>query len=180
MILNNWEYKKEKGIFSSKLKLKNCDIIAWELWVYANSKIFKNEIIMIQFWKVINNKEFEKLNEQEQRYPLQISDDVFLNTQWDRDLCEYINHSCDANVWIIWLNVMVAMREINQWEELCFDYAMSDTTDFDIWWDCKCWSQLCRKVIYPTDWKIPELQKRYDWYFMDYINEKIINLNKNN
>ncbi len=45
---------------------------------------------------------------------------------------------------------------------------------------CKCDAKNCRGFITDNDWKIPELQKRYDGYFQWYLQEKINKLKAKN
>jgi hypothetical protein len=39
--------------------------------------------------------------------------------------------------------------------------------------DCDCGARRCRKRITESDWKLAELQRKYDGYFSEYIQEKI-------
>jgi uncharacterized protein len=55
------------------------------------------------------------------------------------------------------------MRNIEPGEELTIDYAMQESYRFAF--DCVCKSRTCRKKLTPDDWKIEDLQKRYDGYF---------------
>jgi hypothetical protein len=41
-----------------------------------------------------------------------------------------------------------------------------------------CGSPNCRGLITEEDWKIPELQKKYDGYFSWYLQEKIDGIKK--
>ncbi|HYC83179.1 MAG TPA: SET domain-containing protein [Candidatus Paceibacterota bacterium] len=80
-----------------------------------------------------------------------------------------INHSCDPNVGVG--DDMVAMRDIETGEELTYDYAMTDSGNYDM--ECKCGSWNCRGRIKGDDWMMPELQERYRGYFAENIQEKI-------
>ncbi len=89
----------------------------------------------------------------------------------------YINHSCEPNSGVgNEFNILVAMNDINENEEITFDYAM---TEFDPTYSllCACGTKSCRKIITGNDWKIPVLQKRYRGYFSKAIEKKITNLN---
>jgi hypothetical protein len=64
------------------------------------------------------------------------------------------------------------MQDIEIDEELTFDYAMTETDPrYNI--DLKCEKENCRKKFTGNDWKIPELQEKYNSYFSMYIQEKI-------
>jgi hypothetical protein len=69
------------------------------------------------------------------------------------------------------------MRDIKKDEEITFDYAMvvSESVGSSIIFEmeCECGSPVCRKRITESDWMLPELQRRYNGYFSQYIQEKI-------
>jgi hypothetical protein len=68
--------------------------------------------------------------------------------------------------------ILVAMRDIEIGDELAFDYAMCDDTDYDEF-QCECGSTLCRGTVTGLDWKLPELQAKYDGWFSAYLAKKI-------
>jgi len=39
--------------------------------------------------------------------------------------------------------------------------------------ECKCGSRNCRKQITENDWRLPELRRKYNGYFSQYLQEKI-------
>jgi hypothetical protein len=67
---------------------------------------------------------------------------------------------------------IVAMRDIAIGEELTFDYAMSDASDYDEF-DCNCRTSLCRGRVCADDWRIDTLRHRYKGFFSPYIQRKI-------
>ena len=88
----------------------------------------------------------------------------------------YFNHSCDPNAGINGQIFLVAMKNIKEGEEITFDYAMAlcksrGTKTYKI--KCHCGSKNCRGYVTEDDWKIPELQKKYDGYFQYFLQEKI-------
>ena len=85
---------------------------------------------------------------------------------------DLVNHSCEPNCGIIGSCVMVAMRDVAAGEELCFDYAMTDTNDYDEF-VCSCGTPSVAVLITGGDWKLPELQERYAGFFSSYITRKI-------
>lgn len=88
---------------------------------------------------------------------------------------EYLNHSCDPNTWMTDQITMVARRDIEPDEEITLDWVMWNSDEWEISKSGKCFcsSKNCRKYITPTDWKIPELQKRYAGHFSPLVQEKI-------
>jgi hypothetical protein len=121
---------------------------------------------------VISGSEAEKRYEQGFDYMLQIGDDAFAVTRQDSDPVEYgyVNHSCNPNCGIKNLLQFVSMRKINPGEEITFDYAMTESSDYSF--KCHCGSSNCRGIITGNDWKIPQLQQRYGRYFSDYLLKK--------
>lgn len=89
----------------------------------------------------------------------------------------FVNHSCDPNAGFNGQIFMVAMRDIKKDEEIVYDYAMlmhaNKRSNSYFKMKCKCGSKMCRGFITENDWKISELQKRYDGYFQWYLQEKI-------
>ena len=71
-----------------------------------------------------------------------------------------LNHCCDPNLGWTDETTLVAIRDIGAGEELTLDYA-TVITDEDFVLMCHCETYRCRQVIEGTDWKIPQLQKRY-------------------
>jgi hypothetical protein len=67
---------------------------------------------------------------------------------------------------------LVAIRDIEPNEEVCFDYAMSDSSDYDEF-ECHCGTTSCRTKVTGLDWKLPELQRRYRGYFSPYLQRRI-------
>jgi hypothetical protein len=85
---------------------------------------------------------------------------------------DYVNHSCNPNAGLSGQIGLVAMRDIKIDEEVCFDYAMSDTMPYDEF-ECGCGQPTCRGKITGNDWQRPELQKRYAGFFSPHVQRKI-------
>jgi SET domain-containing protein len=70
-----------------------------------------------------------------------------------------LNHACDANLG--WAgDVLVTLRDVAAGEELLVDYAMS-VADPAYLLRCHCASYRCRQMVEGSDWRIPQLQRRY-------------------
>jgi GNAT superfamily N-acetyltransferase len=90
------------------------------------------------------------------------------------DRGDFINHSCDPNVWIADEVMQIARRDINAGEELTMDYAMIEADEDNVKpWDCRCRSSLCRGRVTGLDWRLPSLQERYAGHFSPFINRRI-------
>jgi hypothetical protein len=87
---------------------------------------------------------------------------------------QFLNHSCDPNVWMQDEITLVARRDIPAGEELTADYAMWEWDE--TWgapWKCTCGTVLCRGTVTGRDWRLPALQERYRGHFSPFINERI-------
>lgn len=94
----------------------------------------------------------------------------------EESLDNYINHSCDPNLWMRDEITLVARRYINPREELTIDYVMWIPDQSWVMRSlCWCGSNLCRTRITGTDWQLPELQDRYFGRFSPFINRRIEN-----
>lgn len=144
--------------------------------VFAVEDISKGELVF-DFsegtGKYISGAEMDKLCEEGRDYGIQVDDDLFFAATDDSEMetGDYLNHSCYPNLGINGSLKMVAMRDIEPGEEVAFDYAMSETSDYKM--NCRCGKPNCRKIINGEGWKIKELQKRYEGYFSDYVAKKI-------
>jgi hypothetical protein len=82
------------------------------------------------------------------------------------------NHACDPNLGWVDEYSLVALRDLAPDEELLSDYAMS-TVDPTFYLRCHCASYRCRQMVEGTDWRIPQLQRRYDGFWVPYIQRLI-------
>jgi SET domain-containing protein len=88
---------------------------------------------------------------------LQVGDDLWLCSDGSL-LDDRINHSCEPNLGFLTGDlVLYALRDIEQDEELCWDYSTS--LSWPGWsLDCRCGSAWCRGVVRP--WGELELADR--------------------
>ena len=94
---------------------------------------------------VVDGRELADLGEAVRIHALQIDDDLFLASTPPFDSADYVNHSCDPNCGIVGSVLLVTMRDVEAGEELCFDYAMTDSDDYDMF-TCTCGTDRCRGV----------------------------------
>ena len=104
---------------------------------------------------------------------IQIDDDLFILGPPTRDPGDSINHSCDPNCGAGNAVQIVAMRTIETGEELTFDYAMTDGSDYDTF-TCACNSPKCRNTISGTDWRRRSLHNRYRNYMSPYLTRRAV------
>jgi hypothetical protein len=121
---------------------------------------------------VVERAEFDGLDDDLQRHSIQIDERLYLVSLPPYSSADYINHACEPNCGMVGSALVVTMRPVDAGEELCFDYAMSDTNDYDEF-VCECGLPSCRQLITGGDWKLPELQERYRGWFSSYIERRI-------
>jgi hypothetical protein len=68
--------------------------------------------------------------------------------------------------------MLVAMRDIEPGEELTFDYAMCDASDYDEF-ACLCGTRSCRGIVTGADWRDPVLQAKYMGFHSPYLMKRI-------
>lgn len=103
---------------------------------------------------------------------IQVDTDLFFVGPTQREPGDSINHSCEPNCFMRNATQIATLRNIEAGEELTFDYAMSDASDYDEF-ECVCGSPKCRGMIRGDDWKRLDLQERYVNGFSPYIARKI-------
>jgi len=103
---------------------------------------------------------------------IQAEADLFFVGPQYREPGESINHSCEPNCGMRNATQVMALRDIVVGEELTFDYAMSDASDYDEF-DCSCGAASCRSVVRGDDWQRADLQVRYAGLFSPYIARKM-------
>jgi SET domain-containing protein len=157
---------------SAKIEIRD-DTLAGQ-GVVAIADIAKDEVVAIKAGNIITRDELASATATAGDMALQIEDDFYIaprTTDEIYDMSVYINHSCNPNVGFRGQVVYVAMRDIKVGEELCHDYSMERSDGYSL--DCHCGSPLCRGKVTGQDWRLPELQKRYENYFSIYLQRKI-------
>jgi uncharacterized protein len=87
---------------------------------------------------------------------------------------DFLNHSCQPNIWMQDEVTLIAMRDIEPGEELVIDYVMYLPSGWVAPWPCHCATAQCRGKVTGDDWMLPELQARYDGHFSPFVERKII------
>jgi SET domain-containing protein len=79
----------------------------------------------------------------------------------------YLSHSCEPNCGVKGENRIVAMRDISAGEELSFDYAMTEDSDWTM--QCDCGSDLCRGIVTGYRDLPAEFRARYEGYISSWL-----------
>ena len=141
---------------------------------FAVSKISKGEIVASFGGNVINQSQLTYYSADRVSRSLQLNGDTYLLSGNVPEPGDMINHSCEPNCGISGTSSVQAIRDIEIDEELTFDYAMSDSSQYDEF-ICACGKEKCREKVTGMDWQNKDLQAKYRNYFSSYI-EKLIKL----
>lgn len=163
-----------KSYISSKVEIRESKLGGKGL--FAKNKISKGEVVVDYIGgpgKFMRTKEADELYKKGNDFMIQVDNDMFFVATNNNELeeADFLNHSCDPNCGITGRLKIVATRDIESGEEITFDYAMTESSGYSI--GCKCGSKNCRMTITGNDWKLPNLQKRYNGFFSEYIQKKL-------
>jgi len=147
-----------------------------EYGVYAIAPIQKDEMLAMWGGEVVTREMFETLPERLRRLSIQVEETLFL-VALNEGPSDYVNHSCDPNGGLSGQIELVALRDIAVGEEITFDYAMSDGSDYDEF-KCECGAADCREYVTGRDWRNPMLWKKYAGHFSPYLARRIEKLKR--
>lgn len=150
-----------------------------ERGVFALKNIKAGELLAIFGGYFINVLDIPKLPPKLRDEGITIHDNFVLNITNESELSDAscFNHNCNPNSGFRGQIFLEAMRNIKNGEEITYDYAMvmhpneDSNSYFKI--KCLCGSPNCRGYVTENDWKILELQKKYNGYFQYFLQEKI-------
>lgn len=144
--------------------------------VRARETIFRGESVGIFGGHVVPLSERGALPAGLAHFYFQVSDGLILThtspAQVRRSKIEFINHSCEPNVGFNGQIELLAMMDISAGAPVTFDYALC-TSESEFKMKCFCGLSDCRKFVTGNDWKIFELQQKYEGYFQPYLIRKI-------
>ena len=139
---------------------------------YATEPIAKGETVAGFGGWVVDRATLSAMSDDRQSRSIQVDHDLYLVSSDTPEPGDMLNHSCEPNCGVIGSAVLVAMRDIAMGEELTFDYAMTDASDYDVF-TCLCGEATCRGVVTGADWRDPVLQAKYHGYFSQYLVRRI-------
>jgi hypothetical protein len=139
---------------------------------FAKSFIPKDTVIATFGGEVHRRHSFDLCDPGRRARSIQIDDDLFILGPPTRDPGDSVNHSCTPNCGAGNAVQIVTMRDVVPGEELTFDYAMTDGSDYDEF-NCLCGTELCRGKVRGADWRSRTLQRRYNGYLSPYLVRRI-------
>lgn len=139
--------------------------------VYARRGIDTGQLLVVWGGSVLTRAELARRPKKLRRLTLQVDDDAYLVSDLEGP-ADWVNHSCAPNAGLRGQISLVALRPIRAGEEICFDYATTDASDYDEF-DCRCGTELCRGRVSALDWMRPEIQTRLAGHFSPYVQSRI-------
>lgn len=143
--------------------------------VFAAEPIAKGELLVMWSGTLVDATKLETLPDSFRRHSLQVEDDLYLVSLTESEPADYVNHSCSPNAGLSGQISLVSMRDIREGEEITYDYAMSDGSDYDEF-PCSCGAAECRGHVGGKDWRNETLWARYTGYFSPYLAARIVRL----
>ena len=140
--------------------------------VYAIEAVAAGEVVSVWGGYIVDAEQLAALPHEVQQHSVQIEEGLYSATIGGAETADFINHSCDPNLGLRGQITLVALSDIDAGEEVCFDYAMTDSTPYDEF-ECRCGSANCRGTVRGDDWKLPELWAKYAGYFSPYLQRRI-------
>ena len=139
--------------------------------VFAQQPVASCELLVMWSGKIVHTDNLPELTILEISRSVQVEEDLFLVPMVEGEPGDFINHSCDPNAGLQGHIALVALRDIQVGEEICYDYAMTDGSTYDEF-ECHCGEPNCRQRVTGSDWQIPELQIRYAGHFSPYLQRR--------
>ena len=171
----NKTYNKKSWV-SDKLEMRDSTIHG--KGVYAKEYIPKGEVVVIWGGELVSVSDFQN-GIGKKHTNVGITEDLYLVTANDDEMSidDFMNHSCNPNLWLDDEVTLSARRDISKDEELTFDYAIEIINeDYLMKNPCYCGAEKCRKQITGNDWKLKELHLEYGNHFSPFILKRIKNL----
>lgn len=143
--------------------------------IFTSRPIAKGTVVIRWGGVVFTDEDLKTGRVREHTY-VGIGSNLYLANEADKapTLDDYINHSCDGNLWMVDEVTLEARRNILVADELTADYALwLNKPDYRMKNSCVCRSQNCRQVITGIDWQRDDVQERNRGHFSPFINKLI-------
>jgi hypothetical protein len=151
------------------------DIGGKGLGIFAHAQIDIGEIVVRFGGTIISLADIRSGKANTHSY-IAISEDTFVGVlkgqpeQGD----EFINHSCDPNLWMVDEITLAARRPIHIDEEVTADYGM---WEYDpLWqptWRCACGTKDCRGQITGCDYVSADLNSKYFGHIAPFLKKRL-------
>ena len=143
--------------------------------LFARLPISAGEIVAVKGGAIMDSDALALIRAEVSPAEVQIEDNLYIAPRTAAEVEGNIlrlNHSCRPNIGVRGQITFVAMHDIPAGSELTTDYAMIDGDPAERM-ECSCGAPECRKIITGSDWRLPELRRRYAGYFSRYLQDRI-------
>ncbi len=145
---------------SKKIEVRNHD--RYGKGLFATEFIHKDEFIAGFYGEIYEAENALSVPEMVVNHVIQFGNNKFRAAN---GLAKLTNHSCEPNCGISGLFDIVAMKDINTGEELFWDYAMTENSNWQVpGGKCLCGSSICRGEILPYRDLPEEFKEKYRDY----------------
>ncbi|MBI4015128.1 MAG: SET domain-containing protein-lysine N-methyltransferase [Candidatus Aenigmarchaeota archaeon] len=135
--------------------------------LFAKNDIKKDGVVLVFEGKARSLEDFRFISKYDENHSVQIGNNKWLVISDDS---KFINHSCNPNCGIRGTIKIVAMVNIRKGEELTFDYAMSEDSEWSM--KCRCGSKGCRKIIKGYSFLPAKIKQKYRGYISGWLDKK--------
>ncbi len=156
-------------------KVEVRDVVGKGRGVFAHTDIAINEVV-VHFGGTILSLEDIRSGAANIHSYIAISEDTFVGVahgqpeQGD----EFINHSCDPNLWMVDEITLVARRHIKANEEVTADYGMWEyDPHWQSPWRCVCGAAECRGQLTGSDYISADLNSRYSGHIAPFLKKRL-------
>ena len=140
--------------------------------VFAAEPVAAGELVAVWGGRIVDRAAAEALAPDVRRYVVQVEEAQFLAPLEPLDAAEYINHCCQPTCGLSGQIALVALRDIAVGEEITFDYAATDSSDF-LAFSCACTKSPCRRRVSADDWRRKDVQATNRGHFSPYLQRRI-------
>jgi hypothetical protein len=165
------EAPRYSNYLSPKLIVRNCPDRPGR-GVYAAAPVEAGELVAVWGGRIVTRDEALKLPPDLLNYVVQIEEAHFLAPLAPADPAELINHCCHPSCGLSGQIALVALRRLAVGEEVTFDYATTDSSDF-LGFSCSCAKTPCRQRVTADDWRRADVRAVNRGHFSPYLQRRI-------
>lgn len=143
--------------------------------LFTTEEIDEGEIVIRWGGYLLTSKDLEA-GKAKPHTAVGVAEDVLLAAHPDQPYAadDFLNHSCDPNIWMGDAITLVARRRIEAMKELTADYALwTENENYEMNRPCNCGARDCRGLVTGRDWRRRELQSKYGVHFAPFIVRRI-------
>jgi len=114
--------------------------------VFAVGDIPAGATVAIFGGDVVDRAELDTFPPDRRSRSIQVEEDLYLAGPYAPEPADRLNHACGPTCALSGAALLVAIRQISRGEELTYDYATSDGSDYDEF-ACRCAGPVCRAAL---------------------------------